>query len=147
MVTPIAHQFPEAERRIAERYTAHFPVEVRWYEDATGERLISEGLTENVGLASALVSLDYLPSIGSRLSVTVREAAGALVETQAEVVRLDRSLTRLGTAALYILGDNQRWQASVWEAARREALNIPHPTDNAPSRLIEAVTDKGSVGS
>ena len=128
MVTPFAHPFPEAERRIAERYTVHFPVEVRWHEDETGERVISEGLTENVGLASALVSLDYLPSIGSRLSVTVRETAGVLVETQAEVVRLDRSHTRLGTAALYILGDNQRWQASVWEAARREAFNGPDPT-------------------
>lgn len=81
--------------------------------------MISEGLTENVAPAGALVSLDYLPGIGRRLSITVWEAAGALVEAQAEVVRLDRSLTQHGTAALYILGNNQQWQASVWEAARR----------------------------
>lgn len=81
--------------------------------------MISEGLTENVSPAGALVSLDYLPGIGSRLFVTVWEVGGVLVEAQAEVVRLDHSLTPPSTAALYILGDNQQWQASVWEAARR----------------------------
>ncbi len=147
MMTQLNHSFPEVERRIAERYMVHFPVKVRWHEYATGERVISEGVTENVSPAGALVSLDYLPGIGSRLSVSVREATGALVEAQAEVVRLDRSFTRPGTVALYILGDSQRWQASVWEAARRETLNRPMTTDTAFNVLPRGITDKGSVGS
>lgn len=96
MAMQFTHSFPEAERRIAERYVVHFPVEVRWCEDTTGERVISEGLTENIGPAGALVSLNYLPGIGSRLSVTIREAAGASIEAEAEVVRLDHNRTRPG---------------------------------------------------
>ncbi len=134
MVTPLTHSFPDVERRTAERYTVHFPVEVRWYEDATGERVVSEGITQNVGASGALVSLKYLLGIGRRLSVTIREATGALIEAPAEVVRLNRNSNQTGTAALYILGDNQQWQASVWEAARREALNEPDSTDKAQAK-------------
>ncbi len=94
--------------------------------------MISEGITQNVGPSGTLVSLKYLPGIGSRLTVTIRGATGALIEAPAEVVRLDRSHTRPGTAALYILGDNQRWQASVWEAARRETINGADSADKAP---------------
>jgi hypothetical protein len=106
------------EQRIGPRYVAYFPVRAEWDEE-TGEHVVAEGETENVGPEGALVHLHQLPRVGSRVRIDVLEedAPRVRVSAEAEVLRVERNPAQ-PLAALQLLEADEKWRGKVYESAR-----------------------------
>ncbi len=104
------------ERRQGMRYKISFPIRVAW-KDEHGREIVQEGLTENVGQQRTLVFLPrVLPSVGSKVSLTVTENAEDEVSVTAQVIRLERNAAHPQVA--FQLTDSLRlWKKKVWEYA------------------------------
>ena len=118
------------------RFLVSLPVRAEWDEEGTGQHIVAEGTTENVGPAGAMVTFAQLPAVGTRIRISVPGARGSHIETVAEVVRLVRDL-RHPLASLSILKAKKEWRGMVWEPARIQATQ---PTS-------ESKGDKNSTGS
>lgn len=115
------------ERRRGSRYNISFPVRIKW-KDENGQEVTQDGLTENVGLQGALVFLPRtLPSVGSKVNLTVTENADDEVTVTAQVIRLERNAAHPQVA--FQLTDSLRlWKKKVWEYAA-EILHAEKPED------------------
>ena len=104
------------ENRSGPRYLVHINVRAEWDDEKSGEHVVVEGETENIGPAGALVHLERLPDVGSRVQLIVPDAEGRTVEAVAEVLRLERNPVQ-PLAALHLLGETDEWRGLVWEHA------------------------------
>lgn len=110
------------ERRGASRFVISFPIRVRW-KDETGKVIVEEGLTENVGLQGTLVYLPrHLPTVGSKVELTVTENTKDEVTVKAEVIRLERNASH-PQAALMLTDQIRLWKKKVWELAAETIAN------------------------
>ena len=107
---------PLMEQRSGPRYMVHINVRAEWDDERSGEHVVVEGETENIGPQGALVHLERLPEVGSRVRVIVPDAEGRTVEAVAEVLRLERNPVQ-PLAALQLLGETDEWRGLVWEPA------------------------------
>ena len=104
------------ERRNGSRFAVSFPIRVRW-KDETGQEVIEEGLTENVGPAGTLVYLPRkLPTVGAKVDLTVTENANDEVSVIAQVIRLERNAAH-PQVALNLLEGMRAWKKKVWSFA------------------------------
>lgn len=104
------------ERRQTERYAISFPVRVKWKDDG-GQHLTEDGLTENVGVNSALIYLPRkLPTVGSKVDLTVTEDPKDEVSVTATVIRLERNAAH-PQVALSLVDGMRAWKKKVWEHA------------------------------
>ena len=104
------------ERRQGQRYIISFPIRIRW-KDETGAEVIEDGLTENVGLNGTLVYLPRkLPTVGSKVNLTVTENTDDPVTVTAQVIRLERNAAH-PQAALNLVDGIRVWKKKVWEFA------------------------------
>jgi lysophospholipid acyltransferase (LPLAT)-like uncharacterized protein len=104
------------EQSTGQRFLVSLPVHAEWKE-STGQRVVTQGRTENIGPAGALVILERLPAVGSRIHISVQGARGSQVETDAEVVRLVRDLQQ-PLASISVIKSKEEWRGRVWEAAK-----------------------------
>jgi PilZ domain-containing protein len=104
------------EQRTGPRYMVHVNVRAEWDDARTGEHVVVEGETENIGPQGALVHLERLPDVGGRVRLIVPDAEGHTVEAVAEVLRLERNPVQ-PLAALQLLGETDEWRGLVWEPA------------------------------
>ncbi len=102
------------EQRSGPRYMIKIPVRTEWDDEESGEHIVAEGETENVGPSGALVHLSQLPEVGSRVQLTVPDAQGLTVSAVAEVLRLERNPVQ-PLAALLLIDANDEWRGLVWE--------------------------------
>jgi hypothetical protein len=109
------------EQRTGPRYVVRIAVRAEWDDAASGEHIVVEGETENVGPAGALVHLERLPDVGGRVHLTVPDAQGTILEAVAEVLRLERNPVQ-PLAALLLLGATDEWRGLVWEPAAERVL-------------------------
>lgn len=115
------------ERRSGERLSISFPIRLEWRNES-GEPIVEEGLTENVGRQGALVHLPRrLPSVGSRVDLTVTENPSNEVTVEAQVLRLERNAAH-PQAALMLTDSSQAWETYVWQYAG-EILAARKPDD------------------
>ena len=105
---------PLYEQRSGPRYLVHINVRAEWDDERSGEHVVVEGETENVGPQGALVHLEKLPDVGSRVRLTVPDAQGTTLQTVAEVLRLERNPAQ-PLAALQLLDATDEWRGLVWE--------------------------------
>lgn len=114
-------------RRNGARYVISFPVRVKW-KDESGKEIVEDGLTENVGQLGALVFLPrQLPTVGSKVYLTITEHADDEVTVMAQVIRLERNASH--PQAAFQLTDSIRvWKKKVWEYAG-EILSAQRPDD------------------
>ncbi len=106
----------EDRRQKGERYIVSFPIRVRW-KDQNGKEIIEEGLTENVGPQGALIYLPrHLPTVGSKVELTVTENIKDEVTVKAEVIRLERNAAH-PQAALQLTDSIRLWRKKVWAFA------------------------------
>lgn len=104
------------ERRLGERHLISFPIRVEW-KDETGEDVVEEGLTENIGPSGTLIHLPrFLPNVGSKVNLTVTENPKDQITVTAQVLRLERNAAH-PQAALMLVGPTQDWEKKVWEYA------------------------------
>ena len=100
------------------RYHVNLPVRAEWNEKRTGKHVVTEGITEIVGPAEALVHLQQLPAVGSRITISIEGAKGAHVTANAEVLRLVRDIQQ-PLASLSVVNAKKQWRGLVWEPAAR----------------------------
>lgn len=106
------------ERRSGDRYSVSFPIRLEW-KDENGRRITEEGLTENVSPQGALIFLPrQLPSVGSKVNLTVTEDANDEVTVKAQVLRLERNPSH-PQVALFLTDSLRVWKKKVWEAAAK----------------------------
>ena len=99
------------------RIIASMPVKASWVDD-NGETVNVEGLTENVGEASALVNLETLPPVGSEVRLRILEENKTIIDVLTHVIRVERDPSK-PMAALSI-GDNiKKWKNTALAAAER----------------------------
>ncbi|HMS39199.1 MAG TPA: PilZ domain-containing protein [Pyrinomonadaceae bacterium] len=104
------------ERRSGARHVISFPVRVKW-KNAEGKEVTEDGLTENVGQQGTLVYLPrQLPSVGSKVTLTVTENAAEEVSVTAQVIRLERNAAH-PQAAFQLLEGLRLWKKRVWDYA------------------------------
>lgn len=104
------------ERRHGARYVVSFPIRVRW-KDENGTEVIEEGLTENVGPNGTLVYLPRrLPTVGSKVDLTVTENTNDEVTVTAQVIRLERNAAH-PQVALNLTDGMRTWKKKVWAYA------------------------------
>ena len=115
------------DRRRGTRYVISFPIRVEWKDD-NGQKVIEEGLTENIGPQGVLVYLPkFLPSVGSKVQLTVTENPSEEVSVKAEVIRLERNPGH-PQAALQLIESLRVWKKKVWEFAG-ETLAAQQPDE------------------
>lgn len=114
------------EQRSGPRYLVKMPVRAEWDDDQSGEHVVAEGETENVGPAGALVHLPKLPNVGSRVTLVVLEGEASKVQAVTEVLRLERNPVQ-PLAALQLINATEEWRGLVWEPSaphlRRELFD------------------------
>jgi hypothetical protein len=111
------------ERRQGSRFVVSFPIRVRW-KDENGAEQIEEGLTENIGAAGTLVYLPRkLPTVGSKVNLTVTENADDEVTVTAQVIRLERNAAH-PQVALSLVDGMRAWKKKVWELAGQTVAGI-----------------------
>jgi hypothetical protein len=118
------------ERRHSDRHAVSMPIRVKWKDDS-GNIIIEEGLTENIGIQGTLIYLPRkLPSVGAKVDLTVTEHALDEVSVTAQVIRLERNASHPQVALL--LTDGMRvWKKKVWEyAAEKVAGEEPDELDD-----------------
>ena len=104
------------ERRSGSRYVISLPIRLKW-KDENGKEISEEGLTENVGPNGALIYLPrLLPTVGSKVILTVTENPDDEVEVSAQVIRLERNAAH-PQAALQLTDSIRVWKKKVWEVA------------------------------
>ena len=104
------------DRRNGARHVISFPIRVRW-KDESGKEIVEEGLTENVGQQGTLVYLPWLlPTVGSKVNLTITEHADDEVTVTAQVIRLERNASH-PQAAFQLMDSIRVWRKKVWEYA------------------------------
>jgi hypothetical protein len=104
------------EQRTGPRYLVTLPVRAEWDDDRSGEHVVTEGETENVGPEGALVHLQQLPDVGSRVQLIILDAQGLQLQTVTEVLRLERNPAQ-PLAALQLIDATDEWRGLIWEPA------------------------------
>jgi hypothetical protein len=124
----------EFENRSGPRYLASLEVKAEW-DEPTGNHVVAEGTTENVGPEGTLVHLPrQLPQVGSRVRLEVHGENGELLQLIAEVLRIERNPGH-PLAALQLVGETDEWKGLVWEPA------APRVTPPPPSEEPETNED------
>ena len=118
------------DRRQSERYPVSFPIRVKWREEGGSGHVIEEGLTENVAVAGALVYLPRkLPTVGSKVELTITEHSDDEVSVTAQVIRLERNAAH-PQVALNLVDGMRTWKKKVWEhAGKTIAAEKPEELD------------------
>lgn len=100
------------------RILANMPVRASWVDSESGEKIVVDGLTENVGENSTLVNLDVLPPVGSEVKLRILEGEDnkAIIEVQTEVIRVERDPSK-PLAALSIVQNLKKWKQVALTAA------------------------------
>ncbi len=100
-----------------QRILANLPVQVSWVDEVTGETILVNGLTENIGENSALVNLETLPSVGSRVNLRVFDDEKTIIEIPTEVIRVERDPSK-PLAALTVVDNLKKWKLKAMTAAQ-----------------------------
>jgi hypothetical protein len=99
------------------RIIASMPIKASWVDDS-GETVNVEGLTENIGEASALVNLETLPPVGSEVRLRIMEENKTIVDVTTHVIRVERDPSK-PMAALSIVENMKKWKNTALSAAER----------------------------
>ncbi|MBK8149637.1 MAG: hypothetical protein IPN69_03380 [Acidobacteria bacterium] len=99
-----------------QRIMANLAVQASWVDKESGETVNVNGVTENVGETSTLVSLEFLPPVGSEVQLRIFENEEAIIEVPTEVIRVERDPSQ-PLAALSILDNVKKWKSIVMTAA------------------------------
>ncbi len=100
------------------RILANLPVQASWVDEASGETISVMGLTENIGETSALVNLEKLPTVGSRVKLRLIDEDKTIIEIPTEVIRVERDPSK-PLAALSVVENLKKWKEKALTAAQK----------------------------
>jgi len=96
---------------------ASMPVQASWIDSESGETVLVDGLTENLGETSTLVNLDVLPPVGSEVNLRLFDEDKTIIEVATQVIRVERDPSK-PLAALTILENLKNWKLTALTAAQ-----------------------------
>ncbi len=99
------------------RIMANLTVQASWTDSESGDTVLVNGFTENIGEASALVNLDTLPPVGSRVKLRIFDEEKTIIEVPTQVIRVERDPSK-PLAALSVLDNLKKWKHSALTAAQ-----------------------------
>ncbi len=99
------------------RITASMPVRATWVDAESGRTIKVDGLTENVGEASALVNLELLPPVGSKVRLRILGDDKPIIDVKTEVIRVERDPSK-PMAALSILDNLKKGKETAMSEAQ-----------------------------
>ena len=99
------------------RITASMPVRATWVDAESGRTIKVDGLTENVGEASALVNLEVLPPVGSKVRLRILGDDKPIIDVKTEVIRVERDPSK-PMAALSVLDNLKKWKETAMSEAQ-----------------------------
>ena len=102
---------------VQQRISANMPVQASWVDEASGEMVSVSGVTEHVGETSLLVNLEFLPSVGSTVTLRLLDEDKTIVEAGTEVIRIERDPSK-PLAALNVIENGKQWKAKSISAAQ-----------------------------
>jgi hypothetical protein len=112
---PMTRQM-DTDSRTGPRYLATLEIKAEW-DEASGDHIVAQGITENVGPEGTLVHLPHgLPAVGSKVLLEILGEGGEQLHLTAEVLRIERNPGH-PLAALQLLGETDEWRGLVWEPA------------------------------
>ncbi len=100
-----------------QRILANLPVQASWVDEASGETISVMGLTENIGESSALVNLERLPTVGSRVQLRLLDEDKTIIEIPTQVIRVERDPGK-PLAALSVSENLKKWKEKALTAAQ-----------------------------
>jgi hypothetical protein len=106
----------QIKQQAEQRFLVNLPVRAEWDEEQTGRHVVVEGTTENIGPAGAVIQLQQLPAVGSRITISIQAATGPEVTARAEVIRLVRDV-RQPLVSLNVLDGTKEWRGHIWKPA------------------------------
>ncbi|HEY0080906.1 MAG TPA: PilZ domain-containing protein [Pyrinomonadaceae bacterium] len=109
----MSSNFPN-EQRTGPRYPVSLPVRAEWDDEASGDHVVIDGETENIGPEGTLVHLRQLPDVGSRVQLVVLDGERYRIQAVAEVLRIERNPGH-PLAALQLISALDEWRGLVWE--------------------------------
>lgn len=102
-----------------QRIMASMPVQASWV-DQSGDTVLVDGLTENLGENSTLVNLDTLPPVGSEVTLRIFDEDKTIIEVSTQVIRVERDPSK-PLAALTVLENLKKWKQTALTAAQEWA--------------------------
>lgn len=99
------------------RIIASMPVQASWVDAESGDKIVVEGLTENVGENSTLVNLEILPPVGSQVKLKLLGDKKPIIEVSTRVIRVERDPSK-PLAALTVLENLKKWKQTAITAAQ-----------------------------
>ncbi len=102
---------------VQHRIMASLTVQASWVDEVSGNMVYVNGLTENLGEATALVNLDILPPVGSEVKLRVFDEDKTIIEVPTHVIRVERDPSK-PLAALSVLDNLKKWRLHVLTAAQ-----------------------------
>lgn len=100
-----------------QRIMANLAVQASWVDTVSGETVLVNGVTENVGETSTLVNLEILPPVGSEVQLRIFEDEKTIIEVPTQVIRVERDPSQ-PLAALSVLENLKKWKQTVLTAAQ-----------------------------
>lgn len=100
-----------------QRIMANLAVQASWIDSVSGETVLVNGVTENVGESSTLVNLEILPPVGSEVQLRIFEDEKTIIEVPTQVIRVERDPSQ-PLAALSVLENLKKWKQTVLTAAQ-----------------------------
>lgn len=100
-----------------QRILARLQAQVSWKDETSDEKFLVLGTTENVGENSALINLDLLPKVGSKVRLRLMDEDKTIIETPAQVIRVERDPGK-PKAALSIISNLSKWKEIALTAAQ-----------------------------
>ena len=107
----------ENKTPLQHRIMANLTVQASWIDEVSGNTVFVNGLTENLGEASALVNLDILPPVGSEVKLRVFDEDKTIIEVPTHVIRVERDPSK-PLAALSVMDNLKKWRQNVLTAAQ-----------------------------
>ncbi|HEX8286408.1 MAG TPA: hypothetical protein VF556_00315 [Pyrinomonadaceae bacterium] len=99
------------------RIMATMPVQASWVDEKSGDTVLVDGMTENLGESSTLVNLDVLPPVGSEVKLRIFDEEKTIIEVLTNVIRVERDPSK-PLAALSILENVKNWKQIALTAAQ-----------------------------
>jgi hypothetical protein len=99
---------------------ASMPVQASWVDAESGDAVLVDGMTENLGETSTLVNLEVLPPVGSEVTLRLFDEEKTIIEVSTQVIRVERDPSK-PLAALSIMENAKNWKTTALTAAQEWA--------------------------
>ncbi len=113
----LAHSTGENKAHLQQRIMASLQVQASWVDAESGDTILVNGMTENLGENSALINLEVLPPVGSEVILRIIDEEKTIIEVPTQVIRVERDPSK-PLAALSVLENLKKWRQIALTAAQ-----------------------------